>query len=115
MALTFGPNLGLLVNGNQGEAHYAELMKFLRGVDALTQLCVEDKDLSTPPGSPADGVCYIVGASPTGAWAGWAGRVARYSSVAAAWESYVPKNGWRGFVRDESLYYRFNGTSWVAS
>lgn len=115
MALTSGPNLGLLVNGLAGESHYSELMRLLRGLDALTQLCVEDKDLSTPPGSPTDGVCYIVGAAPTGAWTGWAGRVARYSTTLAGWESYAPKNGWRAFVRDESLYYRFNGSTWVAA
>lgn len=113
MALSNGPNLGLLVNGLAGETHYTEFMRLLRGIDALTQLCVEDKDLSTPPVSPTDGVCYIIAAAPTGAWAGKTGQVTRYSTVAAAWEFYVPKNGWRAFVRDETLYYRHTGAAWT--
>ena len=40
----------------------------LRVLDALVQLAVLDKDLATPPGSPAAGARYIIGAAPTGAW-----------------------------------------------
>ena len=59
MALTNGPNLGLLFNGAQGELHYNELMARWRGLDALVQPRVIDRDLLTPPGSPADGDVHI--------------------------------------------------------
>lgn len=112
MALSNGPNLGLLVNGNQGEAHYAELLKFLRGIDGLVMGSVKDKDLTAPPGSPTDGDRYIVAAGATGAWAGQGGKIARYSSMQAAWEFYTPKEGWRAHVEDEDALYRHTGTAW---
>lgn len=112
MANSFGPNLGLLVDALQGEAHYANLMKQWRGIDALIQCFVINMTTSTPPSTPADGDTYVVGASPTGAWAGKANQIARWSSVASAWEFYVPRNGWE--VRDLATLsrYYFDGTSW---
>ena len=114
MALTFGPNLGLLVNGAQGEAHYSDLMKQWRSVDGLVQARVLDKDLTAPPGSPADGDQYVVGAGATGAWSGHSGKVARYSTVAAAWEFYTPKSGWRVYVVDEGVSYQYAGAAWTS-
>ena len=111
MALTFGPNLGLLIGGVLGESHYNELMKFFRGVDGLTQLAVKDKDLTTAPGSPADGDRYLVATGAAGAWSGQAGKVARYSSVAVAWEFFTPKEGWLAWVDDDDAEYRHDGTS----
>ncbi len=115
MALSNGPNLGLLVNAAQGEAHFAAQQQLLRGLDALVQPSVKDKDLATPPGSPADGDRYIVAAAPTGAWVGHAAEIARWSSVATAWEFYVPKAGWRMYVVDEAVVYTYTGAIWSAT
>ena len=41
MALANGPNLGLLVNGSEGEGHYSELMRQWRGLDALVMPVVK--------------------------------------------------------------------------
>jgi hypothetical protein len=82
-------------------------------LDALVQLAVLDKDLSAPPGSPAEGDCYIVGASPTGAWAGQANNIAAFQD--AAWAFYVPSEGWLAWVADEDALYAFSGTSWIVS
>ena len=65
MALTNGPNLGLLVNGNAGEGHYTDLMKQWRGLDGLVMPNAKGYLTNTPPGSPADGDLYIIGAAPT--------------------------------------------------
>ncbi len=113
MALSNGPNLGLLVHANDGEAHGNELRRLLRGVDALVQARVKDKDLAAPPTSPVDGDCYLVAASATGAWAGWTNRIARWSAAANAWESYVPKEGWEVAVEDENVNYRYSGNAWL--
>lgn len=51
----------------------ANLLKLARvGV----HLSVKDRDLSTPPASPATGDTYIVAATATDAWSGKSGRVA---------------------------------------
>ena len=83
-----------------------------RKLDALVQASILDKDLTAPPGSPAGGDCYIVGASATGAWASKDGQIARYSSTLAAWEFFVPSEGWWFHVNDEDKFYKHNGTSW---
>lgn len=54
------------------------LNEALNVVDALLQLRVISVGLNTPPASPAAGDRYIVGTAPTGAWAGQAGKVARW-------------------------------------
>lgn len=112
MALTSGPNLGLLANGNQGEQHYTELMRFLRGVDGLVFLAVKSRTLNTPPASPADGDRYIVAAAPTGAWSGRANSIARYSSIAGTWEFFSPKIGWLAYCEADDSYYKSTGSGW---
>lgn len=73
---------------------------------------VKDKDLATPPGSPADGDAYIVAGSPTGAWTGWAKRIAfRFSTV---WNSITPEEGFFAWVQDENLLYYYDGSAWAA-
>lgn len=113
MAIANGPNLSLLVNANLGEEHYAALTKFLRGVDGLVQPRVLDKDLAAPPGSPVDGDMYIVAAGATGLWSTHSGKLARWSTVQAAWEFFVPKAGWRAYVNDEAKNYQYSGSVWA--
>lgn len=81
----------------------------LNDLDALVQLRVLDRDLATPPGSPAEGAAYIVAAAATGAWSGQSGKLAFYYS---GWRFKTPLSGWRAYVVDESLVVEFDGTSW---
>lgn len=83
----------------------------LRALDAIVQLAVQDKDLSAPPGAPAEGARYIVGASPTGTWSGHATHVAAWQD--GAWAFYVPRAGWLAWVDDESQSYLFAGGGWI--
>lgn len=113
MAITTGPNLGLMQNGAQGEQHYTEILRFFRGIDGLVMLSVADKDLTAPPASGlTDGVRYLVAAAPTGAWAGKAGQIARYSATTASWEFFAPRAGWFTHVTDENAVYRHTGAAW---
>lgn len=73
---------------------------------------VADKDLNAPPGSPALGSLYIVGPSPTGAWAGHAGELVAYT-YANAWKFIPPKDQWLVRVADEDTNYRYDGSAWV--
>lgn len=82
--------------------------------------------LNTPPGSPVQGDTYILGASPTGAWAGRANCLAGYFGT--GWV-FVPGNDSSGTpiamgVRHEGLsvwsktdnaFYVWSGSAWAVS
>ena len=106
------PNLSLpYIAAAQAQKHVTH-NEALRALDAVVQLMVLDKDLSAPPGSPAEGARYIVAASPTGAWAGQAGRIAAWQD--GAWAFYAPREGWLAWVADEDGLYVWSGTAWAA-
>jgi hypothetical protein len=54
----------------------------IRTLDALVQLAVLDRDLTTPPVSPTDGDRYLVATGGTGAWTGRDGKVAAWQDGA---------------------------------
>jgi hypothetical protein len=83
----------------------------LRTLDAVVQLMALDQDLATPPGSPTEGARYIVAASPSGAWAGQAGKIAAYQD--GAWAFYAPREGWLAWVADEDKLYVWTGSAWA--
>lgn len=112
MSIVNGPNLGLMENANTGEVHDTALRALLRGLDALVMPNVKGYLTNTPPGSPANGDCYIIGAAPTGTWAGQGGKVARYSAVAVAWEFFTPKNGWMIQANSAREIYRYTASAW---
>ena len=71
------PNLGLSYGWTLGESGWHEGMDSnLKRLGAVVGLSVKDRDLATPPGSPADGERYLVPASASGAWAGKTGQIA---------------------------------------
>ena len=73
---------------------------------------VKDKDLCTPPSTPATGDRYIVCASgATDAWSGHENDIAEWDGT--AWVFSTPSEGWVTWVEDENTYYIFNGTSWT--
>jgi hypothetical protein len=110
--ISYGANLGLMVNAATGEVHDVALRGFLRGVDGLVQPNVNGYLTNTPPGSPSDGDVYIIGAAPTGAWAGKAGKVASWSANDGAWDFYTPKNGWMLQSNSAREIYRRTGGAW---
>lgn len=77
-----------------------------------THLSVKDRDLATPPGSPAAGDTYIIAASPTGAWSGKAAQVTIWDG--AAWVFGVPRIGWLAYLEDEEKLTVFKSGGWSA-
>lgn len=107
------PNLGIPYV-EQGQSQKEVTMnEAITILDAVIGGGVLDKDLSTPPGSPVAGSRYIIGPSPTGAWAGKANQIAYYFS--GGWRYIVPGNTWFLWVADEGIMYAFNGTAWVVA
>ena len=85
----------------------------LRLLDGLVQLSVLGRDLTAPPGSPADGDRYIVASGGTADWAGWDLNVALFSD--GAWLRLPPRTGWRAWVEDEDLLLVYDGSGWVGT
>jgi hypothetical protein len=109
--MTDTANLGLpLIEGAQAQKHVTH-NEALRILDTLVQLAVADRDLATPPGSPAEGQRWLVAASPTGAWTGHATHIAFWQD--GAWQFSVPKVGWLVYVADEGALIAWTGSVWV--
>ncbi|MXO68714.1 DUF2793 domain-containing protein [Altererythrobacter marinus] len=68
----------------------------LARIDALLHCAVEGV-AAEPPGEPAEGECWIVADTPSGAWAGRGGELAAWQ--AGAWLFVVPRAGMRVFDR----------------
>lgn len=120
MAVITLPNNGFNAGFADGDGGWGDDMNLtLRLLDALVNLRVVDKDLTSPPGSPANGSVYIVGGT-GGAWAGYLGQLAIWRAansgegVSAGWIFLAPKPGWRAYVIDEKKFYRVGTDSlWV--
>ncbi|MEM0907100.1 MAG: DUF2793 domain-containing protein, partial [Pseudomonadota bacterium] len=104
------PNLGLPYLAQNQSRKSVTVNDAFRRLDAAVQLTVENRDRRSPPGSPTEGVRYIVAANPTGAWAGHPFEVAAY--LDGAWVFFTPKEGWLAYSRDESAIVYYNGSNW---
>lgn len=80
----------------------------LAGLD--WQESVLDKDLSTPPVSPAVGDRYIVAPTGLGAWATHDNEIAEWNGT--IWVFAIPDNGTVTKVEDENLWYMSDGAAW---
>ena len=78
-------------------------------LDALTQLTVESRAFTAPPGAPAEGACYLPAAGASGAWSGWDGQIAVYSG---GWLRIEPVAGLKAWVRAERLTLTYEDGVW---
>ena len=109
--MTDTTNLGLpCIEAAQAQKHVTH-NDALRILDALVQLAVLDRDLSVPPGSPAEGQRWIVKATGTGAWAGHDNAIAAWQD--GGWDFYVPQAGWIAYAADENAMIGWNGSAWT--
>ena len=105
------PNLNLpYILPAQAQKHVTH-NEAIRALDALVQLCALDRDLATPPPSPADGDRYIVAAAADADWSGHSGHVAAFQD--GAWAFLTPRSGWLAWIGDENTLVAFDGTSWI--
>lgn len=107
------PNLQLpYIMAAQAQKHVTH-NEAIRALDALVQLAVADRSVSSPPGNPSNGDCYIVHAGATGAWTGRENEVAALQD--GAWMFYVPQEGWLAWVADEDALVAWDGAGWVSA
>lgn len=101
-------NLPYIVESQaQKEITHNEALNLL---DVLTQATAVALQDAPPTETAADGTCYLVGATPTDAWAGKAGCIAEM--LAGAWQFISPKSGWQFYVPGTGNY-TYSGTAWV--
>ncbi len=84
----------------------------LRLVDGIVQLAVEAVAATTPPGSPLEGMRYLLGSAPTGVWSGKAGALALY--VDGAWLFATPEIGWIAFDKATETVLVRKTSGWAA-
>jgi hypothetical protein len=105
------PNLALPeLIAAQAQKHVT-VNEALRALDALVQLAVLDRDLTAPPGSPAEGQRWLIAATATGAWASHDHQIAAWQD--GGWEYYAPKEGWLAYVVDEGTLLAWHSGGWV--
>lgn len=75
---------------------------------------VESSTLNVPPGAPGEGVYWIVGGSPTGAWAGKASQIATKYSGDADWTFFSPSTGMMAFDKAQVLLLAWTGAAWTS-
>lgn len=77
-------------------------------IDALLHGAIE-AETATPPVSPADGQCWLVGAGPTGDWSGQSGKIA--ARQAGNWLFFAARDGMKLLNRATGQEIRYK-TGW---
>lgn len=80
-------------------------------IDALLHGTVEGGPVSDPPPAPAAGQCWLVGASPTGEWAGQAAAIALWTE--GGWRFVMPRAGMFAVRAADGVRMRFDGETWL--
>lgn len=81
-------------------------------VGGRTHWIVVNATTNDPPGSPTTGVAYIIGGSPTGDWAGHAGKIAQWTG--SAWNILTPALGWQAYNQALAAGFVYSGAAWVS-
>ena len=83
----------------------------LAQLDALVDLCLLGQYVNAPPANPSDGDAYLTGAAPTGAWSGYAYKIA--SCLDGAWRFHTPFNGLRAYVTTSGAFIVYLNGTWI--
>lgn len=117
------PDYGIPLLYQQQESPEVTLNEALFALQLLSGIGVIGV-LNTPPASPTEGDCYVVGTSPTGAWVGRAncivGRydggwifVPGFNTAGTAITPGARHEGMHVWRMDTNAVYRWNGSAWA--
>lgn len=81
-------------------------------IDALVHAAVEAGPINDPPADPEPGLCWVVGAAPTGAWVGQGQAIAIWS--VGGWRFALPRAGMAVMRLADGARLRFDGDEWTA-
>ena len=83
----------------------------IAALDLIVQPAVAAAGLNTPPTAPASGQSWIVGAAPTGAWAGKADHLAGWTD--GGWRFAAPVDGMAAWVAADAVTARYASGRWT--
>ncbi len=83
----------------------------IAGVDVALHPAVEESPAASPPAAPSVGQCWLVGANPSGAWNGQAGKLAAWTS--GGWRFVPPQTGMGVWDKAAGVHRRWTGSSWT--
>ncbi len=105
------PRLDLpLIAGEQALKHVTH-NEALAALDAIVHLSVEELAVTSPPGSPSEGMAYDVGPSATGDWSGEDGKIAVWSE--SGWRFMQPAEGWILWDKDSAGFFVYLSSTWT--
>lgn len=106
-------NLLLDYMSDNQTAAYSVFNQVMNQIDMRVGVSVINLTTNTPPVSPTIGDIYVVGSSPTGAWAGKALQLAGY--YGGQWTFFAPpKAGFVIYNQANKSRYSWDGTAWGA-
>lgn len=79
-------------------------------IDFMQNPVVQSAGADDPPSSPGEGLAWIVGTAPTGAWSGHANAIACRS--AGGWRFVAPFAGLHVWRLDAGVFCIFDGAGW---
>lgn len=103
------PNLSMTELAESQASAHITVNDALQRLDNLVMPAVVSFGDNAPPGGPSNGDMYVVGGSPSGAWASNANDLAYY---AGGWLFVTPAAGFVVYVADDDVYAVYDGTSW---
>lgn len=83
----------------------------LARLDLVAQASVVESGVDEPPSAPQPGECWIIGAAPTGDWAGHAGVLAGWT--AGGWRFVAPTEGMSVWDCGAGLPLRWTAGGWM--
>jgi len=82
----------------------------LQALDVIVAAAVEEAPSATPPASPSEGSCYIVGAGAIDEWTGRDGSLAAFSS--GGWRYIAPTAGMSAYVKSSGILAAYRSGAW---
>ena len=105
------PNLSLpYLLPSQAQKHVTH-NEALRGLDALAQIAVVSRTLTSPSADALEGERFIPAAASLGEWTGRDGLLACRED--GGWTFRAPRAGWLAYVMDEASFVVHDGEAWT--
>jgi hypothetical protein len=80
-------------------------------IDLLVQANAISLGTTVPPSAPVAGQNWVIGSTPSGAWAGQAGRLAGWTD--GGWRFVEPSEGMMVWINEVSEFAQYSGRAWV--